>query len=351
MRSLRNYLEHCERHSKQSARTKYPCLDCPVTLFSRRNFFYHRTSHVQRKTKNELPPERLSPAYLCSDCQKIFDSRDEFLKHVRESKKSDRVQCPCCSKSDFPSYRQLRQHLNQNHPKAETKTVTGPDNSACVVSDNLEEDLIEENCENVATAQDVVESSDKPDTFAMATKLATDISVQLQKIQNHHGIAQLAMDSIVGVFQNAVKESRHFSNSWVKDQLSEEQYATSQMMDPLLAVFRDAKINTWSKRNTICKRELNFVDQREVFIGQDELGDDCSIAYSTPRDLLARFMDDPTVKRSFEEHQHLMTERGIDEDIFGDFFGSPYYHNYILGTLTDEERAQSQHPICLGIYR
>ena len=186
------------------------------------------------------------------------------------------------------------------------------------------------------------------DISKVTNRIVTSIAVKLQEIQNHHGIARVAMDSTVQVFEEAMRESNVFFQSWLQKHIPEDTLGNAKDMDPLSRILCQSRLSTWSKRQTICQREMNYVTEREIPIGHDSLGDMRSIAYSSPRQLLCRFLTDTTVKHSFEEHQRSLQEG--QKTGYNDFFNSSYYFQLQL-TLTPEERLQCPDPIVVVMYR
>ena len=343
---------------------KIPCPNCPIVTNSQRSFFRHFGTHQKEAgqpvpTTDNTPAPNL-PAYMCTDCKATFSSMDKFLQHVRNDQKADKVSCPCCNRTKFPSYDSIRKHVTRFHSIAEKGDKDRSNNPHL-------NSKIDEGISNVTVESEVQDGSDvaitdclpsvdqlvsTDDVETVTKKLASDISVELQTIQNHHGIAQVAMDSVIEVFAKAMTVSKTFHENWIQKHLSPELVTLDKEMDPLSALLSQSRISTWSKRHTICQRELIFVDQLEVFIGCDEMNERRSVAYSPPRQLLARFFSDPTVQASFNAHQETLTDSTLSQKYqYTNIFHSPYYKVYIRGTLSEEERRTNAHPILLGLYR
>ena len=116
-------------------------------------------------------------------------------------------------------------------------------------------------------------------------------------------------------------------------------------------ILQSGCIDTHSKRKVIIQKNLNVVQQKKIYLGQNSKKENCYIAYNNPSELLQRFFEDTSVKNSFNCFSREKHDSNEKDQVYGDFLKSNIFHQ-IQGTLSAEEsKICNNIPLCIGLYR
>ena len=70
--------------------------------------------------------------------------------------------------------------------------------------------------------------------------------------------------------------------------------------DVFKQIIVNGTLDTYEKRKTVMKKTLMLIKDRELYLGQNNAGDECFITYNSPIDLLKRSFQDVTIDKSFK---------------------------------------------------
>ena len=359
------YLKHCKTHNSQT----YACPECLIGTSSRTEFYRHFESHS--KVSN-APEQNDEESFSCSHCHEDFRSTETFLEHVKGLYPSILVNCPCCSKRKIGTWAAFRKHFNSAHANTVTSNQQETHYDDYVASARAEDDSDLDNSVTVDFQETLLPSTSQSNSpkdsvecltlrqekEGMKTKLVTEIS----KIRVHHGVPNIALDKLFTVLSEAASNSKQLAIKFLNKNPRNEENLASQSCTEIAKSFSEndvlhqllvnGSLDTYEKRKTVMKKTLLLVDDQDLYLGQNNAGEDCYIAYNPPGEIIKRQFQDATIQKSNKNFTKEFHESQLNgKQFYGDFFSSQLFKD-IQDTLSMEERIRCNSlPIIIGLYR
>ena len=124
--TVSEYLRHCTNsHSSRSYMPQLPCNRCHLVFNSKTRFYEHYKEHTKSDdVGKETRIINNSKVLTCSHCKENFSSFDIYKSHLRKVYKgNEKVNCPCCNKKEFTTYKAFLAHYSREHKDVVPKQI------------------------------------------------------------------------------------------------------------------------------------------------------------------------------------------------------------------------------------
>ena len=219
-------------------------------------------------------------------------------------------------------------------------------------ADNDDKDDAGHDAESIAVNTPPVEAANGvPVTYEhFEHEMEYELVAKLKQNQEHYGLPQAGIDSILNTFRQAIESSRDRLDAFLVNHVSPDVLKRSRENDALHNILTQERIATASKRQFRFQKLGLLLPQRRLRLGTNELGELRISHYCHPRELLQRFFDDATVVSSFKAQQRSIIENGSKtHHTYSDIFRSTYFQD-VWNTVPSQDNVRPAPPLVLGLY-